>query len=221
MVERPRRALQQALAKDQSSQKGLEGEAHLHQQQVNPTQRCNNPGRTSGSATSCYTIPSCNISGLPFLFAGVDEEFGQKPHKSAAASTGQTAKQPQGPITGHTVGAAAGQPHASSAAAPVGLQGRQHSAAPPVLATAGANANPQLAGSSSGKKGKKRARVIEETQTEYVVIPPKAKKRGSDLLTDRQQEVMQRQRQGDALCQTPCVLVPHVPMVNINGFSIA
>ena len=158
---------------------------------------------------------------MPFLCTGVDEKVGQKSHNCAAASTGQTAKQPQELITGQAVGAAAGPAHASSAAAPAGLRAQQHSAAPTVLATAGANANPPLSGFSSGKKGKKRARVTEDTETEYVVIPPKAKKRGLDLLTDRQQEVMQRQRQGDALCYARCVLVPCVPMVNINGFSVA
>ena len=38
-----------------------------------------------------------------------------------------------------------------------------------------------------------------ESQTEYAAIPPKAKKRDRDALTDRQREVRQRQRQGDRL----------------------
>ena len=42
-----------------------------------------------------------------------------------------------------------------------------------------------------------------ESQTEYVAIPPKTKKRDRDALTDHQREVRQRQRQGDCLQEEP------------------
>lgn len=53
-------------------------------------------------------------------------------------------------------------------------------------------------GPSRGKRSK-QGRVDEDSQTEYVVIPPKAKKRSRDLLTEHQREVAQRQRQGGLL----------------------
>lgn len=46
-----------------------------------------------------------------------------------------------------------------------------------------------------------------ESQTEYVDIPPKTKKRDREALTDHQQEVLHRQRQGDCLQDQSC-LVP-------------
>ena len=49
----------------------------------------------------------------------------------------------------------------------------------------------------------------DESQTEYVTIPPKTKKRDRDALTDHQREIRQRQRQGDCLQEeSRLVLVP-------------
>lgn len=59
---------------------------------------------------------------------------------------------------------------------------------------------------ASDDKRSKRGRVGEDSQTEYIVIPPKVKKRSRDLLTEHQREVAQRQRQGRLLlsCAHDC-----------------
>ena len=49
----------------------------------------------------------------------------------------------------------------------------------------------------------------DESQTEYVIIPPKTKKRDRDALTDHQREIRQRQCQGDCLQEeSRLVVVP-------------
>ena len=73
---------------------------------------------------------------------------------------------------------------------------QQGTAAAASAAAGGAVALQSKAGS---RKQSKRGRIDEDSQTEYTVIPPKAKKRSRDLLTEHQREVAYRQRQGRLL----------------------
>lgn len=108
---------------------------------------------------------------MPPDHAGGDKEGGRTMQKVTTASA-----------KGLIARSAAGDQHCAAAAAP---------------AAAGGAVDPQSKACS--RKQSMRGRVDEDSQTEYVVIPPKSKKRSRDLLTEHQREVAHRQRQGRLL----------------------
>ena len=105
---------------------------------------------------------------------------------AAAAAPQQTAENPQ---------------DSAAAAQGAGPQAQQAETSA-ARAAAASNLAPEQSWSGKGRRSKHR-RTDDNTQTEYVVIPPKAKKRSRDLLTDHQREVLQRQRQGKKLFLRP------------------
>ena len=121
--------------------------------------------------------------------AGGDKEAGQIRQEGTAVSAS---------------GAAARHADASAAAAVTGPQAQLGAAASGADAAGGATENRQLG--PSRNKQSRQSRVDEHSQTEYAVIPPQAKKRSRDLLTEHQREVAHRQRQGRLLatCSYEC-----------------
>ena len=131
-----------------------------------------------------------------------DKDGGQVAQEGIAACANELPGQAKAPGTGITPAAAAEGTRASAAATLAGPHGRQSAAAAAPAAAGGASVTHQ-SWAGAGKRSK-RGRVDEDSQTEYIVIPPKAKKRSRDLLTEHQREVAQRQRQGDLLDRSSC-----------------
>ena len=113
-------------------------------------------------------------------------------HSSAA--NGQQALPPTPALSSAAAPARGGKTSSNAAR----LQGA-HEARTVATAAAGDTLAPAQSWSDSRCARSKRPRGDGDSQTEYVLIPPRAKRRSRDLLTDHQREVLQRQRQGEPL----------------------
>ena len=153
-------------------------------------------GSTSSAAAA---LPPAQIA--PALAAAAAAALNAPPTAPTAAggarssaANGRQASPPTSALSSAAAAAAAaGGGKTSSNAAR--LQGA-HEACAVATAAAGDTLAPAQSWSDSRRARSKRTRGDGDSQTEYVLIPPRAKRRSRDLLTDHQREVFQRQRQG-------------------------
>lgn len=111
---------------------------------------------------------------------------------TSSAANGQQASPPTPALSSAAAAARGGKTSGNAAR----LQGA-HEGRAVATAAAGDTLAPAQSWSNSRRARSKRPRGDGNSQTEYVLIPPRAKRRSRDLLTDHQRKVFQRQRQGE------------------------
>ena len=152
----------------------------------------------AGGSTSSAAAALPPVQNAPMLAAAAATALNAPPTAPTAAggahSSAANAQLASPPIPALLPAAAAKGGKTSSNAAR--LQGA-HEARAAATAAAGDTLAPAQSWSDGRRARSKRTHGDGDSQTEYVLIPPRAKRRSRDLLTDHQREVLQRQRQGE------------------------
>ena len=218
------RALHQAQAMGVESQEQSQLQQHVSMPPRALRSQQYGSGRREAQAVAAAgkAPPGSTAAGLPALeelsvTAGAAAaalplaQFAPVPAAAAAAALHMPPEAPTDAGGAHNSAAKNGQqaspptPALSSAAASKGgktssnaarLQGA-HEARAAATAAAGDTLAPVQSWSDGRRARSKRPRGDRDSQTEYVLILPRAKRRSRDLLTDHQCEVLQRQRQGE------------------------